>query len=395
MRKNILVINCGSSSIKFQLLDTKARELVIKGMAEELNSKRAFVMFKKDGRETKENFPGADFEIGMKRIFDELEKYNLKDTVKAVGHRVVNGGETIKESVIIDDRIIAEIEKATPFAPLHNPAQIAGIRAVTKVMPKLPQVAVFDTAFHQTMPEHAYRYAVPASWYHDHGVRRYGAHGTSFRFVARSAAKILKIPLERSSFVIAHLGNGASVAAVLNGRSIDTSMGFTPLEGLVMGTRSGNLDPAIIPFMKRRLGQSAEEILNILNKESGLLGLSDGLSSDLRDLIAAADNGNKEAKLAMEVQTFRVAKYVAAMMVSLPRVDALVFTGGAGERDDLLRARVAKHLKIFGYEIDEQKNKDTFATQNVISAEGTPLMLVVPTNEELMIAEDTAKLVKV
>ena len=395
MSKNILVINSGSSSIRFQLLNVATEEAIIKGHAEELSSPTACITFKYNGQKTIEKMPNADSTDVMKRIFDELDAHNLKDTIKAVGHRVVNGGESIKSSVIIDDKVLAAIEQATDYAPLHHPAQIKGIRAVQAVMPDLPQVAVFDTAFHSTMPERAYRYAVPTGWYRDHGVRRYGAHGTSYRFVLRTSVERLNLKLEDSALIIAHLGNGASLAAVLNGESVDTTMGFTPLEGLVMGTRSGSIDPAIIIFMKKKLGKSAEEILDILNKESGLLGLSNGLSNDLRELWTAVDNGNKDAKLAIEVQAFQVAKHIAAMMVSLPRVDAIVFTGGAGEKDHLLRAMIIEHLAIFGYKIDKAENdRIHHGPEGIISAEGTPKMIVITTNEELAIAEDAAELIK-
>ncbi|MCL2451315.1 acetate kinase [Candidatus Saccharibacteria bacterium] len=392
MSKNILVINSGSSSIKFQLLDVTTKEVIIKGLAEELDSPLARIKIKYDGQSETEKMPDADFETAIRRIFDELDERGLKSTVKAVGHRVVNGGEEIKESVLIDDQVLAAIERATIYAPLHNPAQIAGIRAVKKVMPKLPQVAVFDTAFHQTMPARAYRYAVPIEWYKKYGVRRYGAHGTSYRFVSQTAAAMLGRKLTDSAFVVAHLGNGASVAAVLNGKSVDTSMGFTPLEGVVMGTRSGNIDPAILPFMMERLGKSAEDVLLILNKKSGLLGLS-GLSSDQRELEMAAAEGNEDAALALDILTYSIAKQIASMMVALPRVDALVMTGGGGEMGIEFRENIVKSLAVFGYKLDPELNKKARGGEGVISVDGAPTVMVIRTNEELMIAEDTAELV--
>ncbi|MCL2173955.1 acetate kinase [Candidatus Saccharibacteria bacterium] len=391
MSKNILVINSGSSSIKFQLFDITSKEVIIKGIAEEIGSPIARITIKYDGQSTTEKIPGADFETAMRRIFDELDERGLKSTIKAVGHRVVNGGEKIKDSVIIDDQVMAAIEAATVYAPLHNPAQIAGIRAITKIMPNLPQVAVFDTAFHQTMPPRAYRYTVPTEWYEKYGVRRYGAHGTSYRFVARAAAKMLGIPLKKSAFIIAHLGNGISVAAVLNGQSVDTSMGFTPLEGVVMGTRSGSVDPAIVPFMMKKLDKSADEILSILNKESGLLGLS-GLSSDQRELETAAAEGDENAALALDILTYSIAKHIAAMMVALPRVDALILTGGAGERGIEFRENIIKHLAVFDYKLDPELNKKMREEEGIISPDGAPTVVVIRTNEELMIAEDTARL---
>jgi acetate kinase len=393
MSEHILVINSGSSSIKFQLLDVTAKQAVIKGLAEELNSPAARITFKWHDQAVTESLPNADFETAMQRIFDELDARGLKSTVRAVGHRVVNGGEDIRDSVIIDDNVIAAIEKAATYAPLHNPAQIAGIRAVAKVMPNLPQVAVFDTAFHQTMPERAYRYAVPAEWYRKYGVRRYGAHGISYQFVARAAAEMLDIPLDEAAFVVAHLGNGASVAAVLNGHSVDTTMGFTPLEGVVMGTRSGSIDPAIIPFMMKKLDKSAENILSILNKESGLLGVSE-LSSDQRELEAAAAKGHQDSALALDILTYSAAKQIAAMMIALPRVDALVITGGGGEMGIEFRENIVKHLAVFDYRLDPDLNKKMRGAEGIISADGTPKVVVVRTNEELMIAEDTARLIE-
>jgi acetate kinase len=391
---NILVINSGSSSIKFQLLDMKTGSVLVKGLAEELGSPIARVTFKADDQSATKDIPNADFTAATQRIFDELDARNLKKTVKAVGHRVVNGGEEIKESVVINDEIIAAIERATVYAPLHHPAQIKGIRAVQQVMPDLPQVAVFDTAFHQSMPPRAYRYAVPNQWYKKYGVRRYGAHGTSYRFVAQAAAKMLKLNIKKSALIIAHLGNGASAAAVLNGESVDTTMGFTPLEGLVMGTRSGNVDPAIIPFMMKKLNKSADDILSILNKESGLLGLSE-LSPDQRELEIAAERGHEDAALALDILTYKIAKQIASMMPALPRVDALIMTGGAGEMGIEFRENIVKHLAVFGYKLDPKLNKEMRGKEGVISAGNAPTVAVIRTNEELMIAEDTARLVGV
>lgn len=370
--------------------------MLISGMAEELGTSRACFIVKLDGEKQQIPTPNDDHTDAVRRVFDELETRGLKESVQAIGHRVVHGAEQFTGSVIITEDVIKAVEAATPYAPLHNPPNIIGIRAAQKVMPDLPQVAVFDTAFHQTLPDYAYRYGVPNAWYSEHGVRRYGFHGTSYRFVAQAAAKKLGLELEDSAFVIAHLGSGASVAAVLNGQSADTSMGFTPLEGLVMATRSGDVDPAVVPFMMKTLDKSADEILDILNKESGLLGLAE-FSSDTRDLEVAMTAGDTRAKLALEVFAFRVAKYLAAMMVSLPRVDAIIFTAGIGENMAITRQLIMQHLTVFGYRLDPKLNAKMIGREGiegVISAADTPTVLTIKTNEELMIALDTAKLVQ-
>jgi len=370
--------------------------VLISGMAEELGTSRACFIVKLDGEKQQIPTPNDDHTDAVRRVFDELETRGLKESVQAIGHRVVHGAEQFTGSVIITEDVIKAVEAATPYAPLHNPPNIIGIRAAQKVMPDLPQVAVFDTAFHQTLPDYAYRYGVPNAWYSEHGVRRYGFHGTSYRFVAQAAAKKLGLELEDSAFVIAHLGSGASVAAVLNGQSADTSMGFTPLEGLVMATRSGDVDPAVVPFMMKTLDKSADEILDILNKESGLLGLAE-FSSDTRDLEVAMTAGDTRAKLALEVFAFRVAKYLAAMMVSLPRVDAIIFTAGIGENMAITRQLIMQHLTVFGYRLDPKLNAKMIGREGiegVISAADTPTVLTIKTNEELMIALDTAKLVQ-
>ena len=393
MHKTILVINSGSSSIKFSLLDQETHNVIVSGLAEELNSPIARISFKQDGKKFEETLNGGDHEVAMKTILEELEKRELSESIAAVGHRIVHGGEKFKTATLIDDDVIAGIEEMIPYAPLHNPAHLLGIRSTKKVMPNLPQVAVFDTAFHQTLPDYAYRYAVPTDWYKNHGVRRYGFHGTSYKFVTQEATKLLGIPIDNSALIIAHLGNGASLAAVLNGKSVDTTMGFTPLEGLSMGTRSGDIDAALLPYLIDRLKLSAHEIVDMLNKKSGNLGVS-GISGDMRELEAAAATGHKDAQLAIDIFAFRVAKYIGALMTSLPRVDGIVFTAGVGENGSDLRIKVVERLSVFGYKLDEQLNEVTVrGKQGVISAKGTPTILVVNTNEELMIALDTAALI--
>lgn len=396
MEKTILVINSGSSSLKFQLLDAESHEVIASGLAEELNTPQArFTIKANDSKET-DKLDDITHTGAIQRLFDELEERGLKKTVKAVGHRVVNGTDKFTAPTFVTPEVMNEIEALKPFAPLHNPAAVAGMRAIAETMPKLPQVAVFDTAFHQTMPDYAYRYAVPGSWYEKYGVRKYGFHGTSYKYVSHRAAKLLNIPIEDSNFVIAHIGGGASVAAVHNGKSVDTSMGFTPLEGLVMGTRAGDIDAAVIPYMMNQLGESASQIVDALNHKSGLLGLS-GVSSDQREVESAAKEGNKNARLAMEASAYSIAKYIASMMVALPRVDAIIFTAGAGENGSALRREIAEHLAVFGCKIDVDQNnyiKGKDGLDGVISEKDSKIkMMAIRTNEELMIAEETEALI--
>ena len=327
------------------------------------------------------------------RCSEKLKAMGLDSQIGAIGHRVVSAGEEYSESVLIDSKVINAIERCIPLAPLHNPANLLGIRAAQEIFKGLPNVAVFDTAFHQTMPEHAYTYAVPRALYKKYAFRRYGFHGTSFRFVAPEAARIIGKDVKDCRLVIAHLGNGASITAVKNGESQDTSMGFTPLEGLVMGTRSGDVDAGIYPFLAANAGMSVEEVSDLLNKKSGLLGISE-LSNDCRIVEEAAAEGHEGAKLAMAVTTYRLAKYIAAMAVAAGGIDALVFTGGIGENSDAVRAQTVAHLAFLGLKLDEQANVDVrFGKEGIISPKGqTPAVVVVPTNEELMIAHDTAAL---
>lgn len=391
MDSTILVINSGSSSLKFSLLDAKTHQVVASGIAEELNTDKARITIKAHGSKETDKLDDHSHLGAVQRLFDELEERGLKKTVEAVGHRVVNGIDKFTEPVKLTPQIVDEIEALKPYAPLHNPAAAAAMRAAMKVMPDLPQVAVFDTAFHSTMPEYAFRYAVPDDWYTKYGVRRYGFHGTSYKYVSNRAAELLNIPIENSAFVIAHLGSGASLAAVLNGESVDTTMGFTPLDGIVMGTRAGAVDPAIIPYMMKKLNKSADEIVHMLNHESGLLGMS-GVSGDQRNVSIAAMEGSTKSEMAMETSAYSTAKNIAAMMVALPRVDAVIFTAGAGENACGLRARIAEHLAVFGYKMDLEQNRKIRGrngVDGVISEKGTPTMMMIRTNEELVIAEET------
>lgn len=395
MDNTILVINSGSSSLKFSLLDAKTHQVVASGIAEELNTDKARFTIKAHGSKETDKLDDITHLGAVQRLFDELEERGLKKTVEAVGHRVVNGVDKFTHPVKLTPKVVDEIEALKPYAPLHNPAAAAAMRATMKVMPDLPQVAVFDTAFHSTMPEYVYRYAVPDEWYEKYGVRRYGFHGTSYKYVSNRAAELLNIPIEDSAFVIAHLGSGASLAAVLNGESVDTTMGFTPLDGIVMGTRAGAVDPAIIPYMMKKLDKSADEIVDILNHGSGLLGMS-GVSGDQRNVSVAAMEGDEKSEMAMETSAYSAAKSIASMMVALPRVDALIFTAGAGENACGLRARIAEHLAVFGYKMDLEQNRKIRGrngVDGVISEKGTPTMMMIRTNEELVIAEETEAVV--
>ena len=393
MKPSILVLNSGSSSIKFSLIDLEDRSVLISGLAEKLGLKGASLSVKADGK--KENFKLGltDHAGAMKQILDAIEAHHLSERISAVGHRVVHGGEQFKAATIIDEEVIKAIERCVPFAPLHNPANLMGITAARKNAPQLPQVAVFDTAFHQSLPEFAYLYAVPKKLYQEHGVRRYGFHGTSHRYVTQEAARLLNIKLEDSAFISAHLGNGASAAAVLNGKSVDTTMGFTPLEGLVMGTRSGDIDPGLLPYIADSLKMNIKEVINILNTKSGLLGISE-LSSDVRELQDAAAGGHAGAALAIDVFVHRLAKYIGALTVSLPRIDALIFTGGIGENSHLIREKVLLRLHVLGYQTDPALNQTMVGgKQGIITTPKSTCAMVINTNEELMIALDTSTLI--
>jgi acetate kinase len=393
MGLHILVINSGSSSIKFSLIEVDTHKTIISGLAEKLGLEKAVLHTKYNGETQTVDLEKNNHETALQAILKTLGEKGLGKEIKAVGHRVVHGGEYFSSSTIITPEVLSAIEKCVPYAPLHNPANLIGITGAMKAVPELTQVAVFDTAFHQSLPKHAYLYAVPMEWYKEHGVRRYGFHGISYRFVMQEAAKSLQIPVENSAFVCAHLGNGASITAILNGKSVDTSMGFTPLEGLVMGTRSGDLDPALIGYLSDVLKKEAHEIVDLLNKKSGLVGLS-GLSSDMRELEAASAQGDEKAKMAIEIFVFRLAKYIAAMSVSLPRVDALIFTGGIGENSVSLRKKVIERLAVLGYFIDDAANSETIRGKaGIISNQQSKKAIVINTNEELMIAMDTAALV--
>ncbi len=394
MSKLVLVLNCGSSSLKFAVIDAKSGDEHLSGLAECFHLKDARIKWKLDGNKGQADLgAGAAHREALDYIVDKILPASLAEQLVAVGHRVVHGGEKYTKSALIDDAVVAGIEECASLAPLHNPAALIGIRAAQSSFKSLPQVAVFDTAFHQTMPREAYAYAIPQKLYREHGIRRYGMHGTSHLFVSREAAKALGKDAADTNVISCHLGNGGSVTAIRNGQSVDTSMGLTPLEGLVMGTRSGDLDPAIIFHLVDNLGYTLDEVNNLLNKQSGLLGLSE-LTSDCRGIEEGYAEGNKGCTLALEVYCYRLAKYVASYTVPLKRVDAIIFTGGIGENSSLIREKVLEHLAIFGYEVDEEKNLAArFGNEGVITKAGSPVAMVIPTNEEFVIASDALNLI--
>ncbi|MPT16638.1 MAG: acetate kinase [Pseudomonas sp.] len=389
--RNILVINCGSSSIKFALVNEAQETFMLSGLAERLGSPEAVLHWQQGEQKDSLVLPGADHRLALSHLLPVVQQAAAGE-LHGIGHRVVHGGEHFSGASRLDAASLQAIRQVAPLAPLHNPANVQGIEAAMKLFPDLVQVAVFDTAFHQTLPEHAYRYAVPQALYAEHGVRRYGFHGTSHRYVSRKAAQMSGLAFDASSWLVAHLGNGSSTCAVENGHSRDTSMGLTPLEGLVMGTRSGDVDPNLHGHLARTLGWSLERIDSMLNKDSGLLGLS-GLSNDMRTLEQAREQGHVGATLAIEVFCYRLAKSLAAMSCALRRLDGLIFTGGIGENSALIRSKTLDHLGLLGLRLDAQANaRCVRGVAGAIHADGHPRVLVVPTNEERQIALDTLAL---
>lgn len=395
----ILVINCGSSSLKYQFLDMNNESVLAKGLVERIGIEGSVLKHEKTGMDKEViNADIKDHEIALKLVMDALvnEKYGaIKDLseIDAVGHRVVHGGESFAKSVLIDENVMKGIKDCIDLAPLHNPPNITGIRACQKLLPNVKMVAVFDTAFHQTMPESSYIYAIPYEYYEKYRIRRYGFHGTSHLFVSERAAQIMGKNKEDLNIITCHLGNGASVSAIKGGKCIDTSMGLTPLEGLIMGTRSGDIDPAIVTFLMEKEGLSAKEVDNILNKKSGVLGIS-GVSSDFRDIEEEAEKGNKKAQLALDMFHTRVKKYIGAYAAQLGHVDALVFTAGLGENSAESREEICKNMDFLGIEIDTNVNK-VRGKETLISTENSRVKVyIIPTNEELVIARDTLALTK-
>lgn len=394
---NILVINCGSSSLKYQLIDMSKEEVLVKGLVERIGIEGSRIKHEKTGQDEVEIVePMKDHKKALELVLaavinPEYGAVKSMDEINAVGHRVVHGGEAFASSVVIDDKVMKALNDNIEIAPLHNPPNIMGIEACQELMPNTPMVGVFDTAFHQSMPPVNYIYPLPYEYYENYKIRRYGFHGTSHQYVSQRAAELLGKDINESNIITCHLGNGSSITAVKNGKSYDTSMGFTPLEGLAMGTRTGDLDPAIIPYIMEKAGLSPSEMNNVLNKNSGVLGIS-GVSSDFRDLEDAAAKNNERAQLALDIFESRVRKYVAAYFTELDSVDAIVFTAGVGENSISMRESIVDGLKTLGVKIDAERN-NVRGKEALISADDSSIkVFVIPTNEELMIAKDTLKL---
>lgn len=392
----ILVINCGSSSLKYQLIDASNEVTAASGICERIGLDGLF-SYKAEGKD-KIKFEASmpDHKAAIKIVLDQLQdkEHGVIESLKeigAVGHRVVHGGERFSKSILITDELLKEVEACNELAPLHNPANLIGINACKELIPGVPMVAVFDTAFHQTLEPKAYLYGIPYEYYTKYGIRRYGFHGTSHRYVSQRAANILGKDIKDLKIIVCHLGNGASVCAVNGGKSVDTSMGFTPLEGLIMGTRSGDIDPAIIEFIAEKEKLNIKEVMNILNKESGVKGLSQ-VSSDFRDLDDARDAGNNQAALTLDIFRYHVAKYIGAYAAAMNGVDIIVFTAGLGENDPLTRSDVCKYLTYLGVEFDDEVNDFRGKERTISKPESKVTVMAIPTNEELMIARDTVEL---
>lgn len=397
---NVLVINCGSSSLKFQLINAETEKVLAKGLCERIGIDGRLTYQPAGGEKEKSDLAMPTHTEAIQFVIDALtnEKTGVVkslDEIGAAGHRLVHGGEKFASSVVITDEVKKAVEECNDLAPLHNPANLIGVAACEKLMPGTPMVAVFDTAFHQTMPEKAYMYGLPYEYYEKYKVRRYGFHGTSHSFVSKRAAEVMGKSYDEVKTIVCHLGNGSSVSAVLNGKCVDTSMGLTPLEGLVMGTRSGDIDPAIMEFIAKKENLDIEGVMEVLNKKSGVFGISGGLSSDFRDLTDAMNAGDKKAKIAMDVFSYRVAKYIGSYAAAMNGVDDIVFTAGIGENDDYVREEVCKYLGYLGVDFDSEVNTGLRGKEAELTKEGSKVkVFVIPTNEELAIARETLALVK-
>ena len=394
---NVLVVNCGSSSLKYQLLNMENESIIAKGICERIGIDGSFIKHTTEGQDSVKvmvDFPNHKVALAkMLSMLTEGETACVKpEEINAVGHRVVHGGEKFNQSVIITDEVEKAIEECSALAPLHNPANLLGIDACRELMPNVPMVAVFDTAFHQTMPKHTYMYAIPQEYYNKYGIRKYGFHGTSHKYVSQKAAEMLGKPLEETKIIVCHLGNGASVCAVDGGKSVETSMGFTPLAGLIMGTRSGDIDPAIVTFLMENEGLSAKEIDSILNKKSGVDALS-GLSSDFREIEDGVVAGDPACRFTMDAYQHRVVSYIGAYAAIMNGCDAICFAGGLGENNAIMREEIANMLTWLGVELDVDKNKCRGVQRDLTKETSKVKMLLIPTNEELMIARDTVTLV--
>ena len=397
---NVLVINCGSSSLKFQLINAETENVLAKGLCERIGIDGRLTYQPAGGEKEKSDLAMPTHTEAIQFVIDALtnEKTGVVkslDEIGAVGHRLVHGGEKFASSVVITDEVKKAVEECNDLAPLHNPANLIGVAACEKLMPGTPMVAVFDTAFHQTMPEKAYMYGLPYEYYEKYKVRRYGFHGTSHSFVSKRAAEVMGKSYDEVKTIVCHLGNGSSVSAVMNGKCVDTSMGLTPLEGLVMGTRSGDIDPAIMEFIAKKETLDIDGVMEVLNKKSGVFGISGGLSSDFRDLTDAMNAGDKKAKIAMDVFSYRVAKYIGSYAAAMNGVDDIVFTAGIGENDDYVREEVCKYLGYLGVDFDSEVNTGLRGKEAELTKEGSKVkVFVIPTNEELAIARETLALVK-
>lgn len=397
---NVLVINCGSSSLKYQLIDSDTEEVLAKGLCERIGINGSAITHQPAGGEkVKTEVEMHSHTKAVQLVIEKLTDASvgvissLKE-IGAVGHRIVHGGEKFSEATILTPEVIKEVEECNDLAPLHNPANLIGIRSCMEIMPGVPMAGVFDTAFHQTMPKKAYLYGIPYEYYEKYKVRRYGFHGTSHDYVSKRAAEMLNRDRKDLKIIVCHLGNGASISAVNGGKCVDTSMGLTPLEGLIMGTRSGDLDPAIVSYLADKEGITADDVVNILNKKSGVLGLSDGFSSDFRDLAEAAAKGNEKAETALHTYAYRVAKYIGAYTAAMGGVDVIAFTAGVGENNTAARSEIAGYLGYLGTSFDAGKNEIRGEEVILSKPEDRVALLVVPTNEELAIARETVKLVK-
>ncbi|MGI1821807.1 acetate kinase [Exiguobacterium sp. TRN 1102] len=392
----IMAVNAGSSSLKFQLLEMPTEELLAVGLVERVGKEDAIFTIKYgEGQKFNVVTPlhthKEAVELALEKLI-ELDIIQSFDEISGVGHRVLHGKELYADSVVIDDEVMKNIESFTELGPLHIPPNLTGIRAFQAILPNVPQVAVFDTAFHQSMPEENFLYSLPYEYYTEHGVRKYGFHGTSHKYVTQRAAELLGRPLEDLRLISCHLGSGASIAAVAGGRSIDTTMGFTPLEGITMGTRSGSLDPALIPFLMQKTGKSAEEVLNVMNKESGVYGLS-GISSDLRDIEQAAAEGNHRAEVSLKIFSNRIHGYIGQYAAEMNGVDAIIFTAGVGENSDVIRERILRGLEFMGVYWDPSLNNGARGKELFINYPHSPVkVIIIPTNEELVIARDTVRI---
>lgn len=394
----VLVINCGSSSLKYQLIDSETEVALAVGLCERIGIDGRLNHTPNGGEKVVIEQAMPDHEVAIRMVLDALTNENYGviknlDEIDAIGHRLVHGGEKFTKSVIIDDEVIAGVEECSPLAPLHNPANLIGVRACQAIMPGVPNIGVFDTAFHQTMEPVAYMYGLPYEYYEKYKVRRYGFHGTSHSFVSKRAIQMLNLDPDNSKIIVCHLGNGSSISAVKNGKVVDTSMGMTPMEGLVMGTRCGDMDPTIVEYLAHSLNKSLEEVMVILNKKSGVLGIS-GVSSDFRDLDKASNEGNERAKLAVEVFSYRTAKYIGSYIAAMNGVDAIVFTAGLGENNIVVREQIFDHFGYMGITLDKEANQIRGEEKIISTPDSKVTVAVIPTNEELAIAHETVALLK-